>query len=874
MKRRKQILDELDADIREHIARETEDNIARGLVPEEARRRAFLKFGNPAQIKEDTRSVWKFIWLEQLTQDVRFAFRMLRKSPGFTAVAILTLALGIGANSSIFSLVNSILLRQLPYYDPQHLIALTGDSGWDDVFPEGAVVAMQARVKTMEIAAFSSTQKLNLTGVGEAVRLQGSAVSANLFSLLGVQPELGRFFAAGEDQPGRDNVVVVSDSLWRQKFSANPSILGSSVALEGVQRQIIGIMPPDFQLASSKSQFWIPLHLDARDVGAYWGGGFMPVIGRLRPGENLVQARAEIRALVPQLRRMFPWQMPEALWADAGVIPLQQSLVGNVSAKLLILLVAVAFVLLIASANVANLLLARAATRRREMAVRSALGASRLRIFRQLLIESTVLSGMGALLGLFLAVKSIQWLKAVLPANTPRLASISLDWRVVAFTAAIAILTGIVFGFAPALHASRTDLTESLKTGGQQSTAANPSRRLRDALAIAEISIAVLLVIGAGLLVRSLWALSHVNPGFRAESIISARVTPNETFCAQFNRCRDFYGELLARVRALPGVTDAAAVNMLPLKLENRAFAAEVEDHPRDPRQPAPVLLETAITPSYLRLMGIPLLSGREFTAADMANGAPPVALITAATANAFWPHQNAVGKHLRPVFDKPWITIVGVVGDVAEADLSSKWPDWVSGSIYEPYGNGRGKLLPTEMSIVVRTTGPQNGLAAEIAQAAASLNPEAPVSDVRTLQAIVSESMDAPRSTMSLFAIFAALALALGAIGIYGVVSYSVAQRTSEFGMRMALGAQKRDILRLILSHSGRIALVGITIGLAGAFAATRLMSSLLYGISASDPLTFAAVAILLASVTLAASYIPARRAMKVDPMVALRYE
>ena len=874
MKCRKQILDELDADIREHIARETEDNIARGLVPEEAHRRAFLKFGNPAQIKEDTRSVWKFIWLEQLTQDVRFAFRMLRKSPGFTAVAILTLALGIGANSSIFSLVNSILLRQLPYHDPQRLIALTGDSGWDDVFPEGAVVAMQARVKTMEIAAFSSTQKLNLTGVGEAVRLQGSAVSANLFSLLGVQPELGRFFAAGEDQPGRDNVVVVSDSLWRQKFSANPSILGSSVALEGVQRQIIGIMPPDFQLASSKSQFWIPLHLDARDVGAYWGGGFMPVIGRLRPGENLVQARAEIRALVPQLRRMFPWQMPEALWADAGVIPLQQSLVGNVSAKLLILLVAVAFVLLIASANVANLLLARAATRRREMAVRSALGASRLRIFRQLLIESTVLSGMGALLGLFLAVKSIQWLKAVLPANTPRLASISLDWRVVAFTAAIAILTGIVFGFAPALHASRTDLTESLKTGGQQSTAANPSRRLRDALAIAEISIAVLLVIGAGLLVRSLWALSHVNPGFRAESIISARVTPNETFCAQFNRCRDFYGELLARVRALPGVTDAAAVNMLPLKLENRAFAAEVEDHPRDPRQPAPVLLETAITPSYLRLMGIPLLSGREFTAADMANGAPPVALITAATANAFWPHQNAVGKHLRPVFDKPWITIVGVVGDVAEADLSSKWPDWVSGSIYEPYGNGRGKLLPTEMSIVVRTTGPQNGLAAEIAQAAASLNPEAPVSDVRTLQAIVSESMDAPRSTMSLFAIFAALALALGAIGIYGVVSYSVAQRTAEFGMRMALGAQRRDILRLILSHSGRIAFIGVSIGLVGAFAATRLMSSLLYGISASDPLTVAAVAILLASVTLAASYIPARRAMKVDPMVALRYE
>ena len=872
--RRQRVDIEIEEELRSHIEMRAADNIAAGMPPEEARRQAVLRFGSRAAMKERVIAADAQMFLDSLWQDLCYGLRMLRKSPGFTAVAILTLSLGIGANTAIFSLVNGILLRQLPYRQPQRLIALTGDSGWDDVFPQGAIVAMQDQLRTMDIAGFSSTEKLNLTGVGAAVRLQGTAVSANLFSLLGVQPELGRVFVTGEDQPGRDNILMLSDALWRQKFKADPNVIGHSVALEGVERFIVGVMPPDFQLASAKAQFWIPLHLDSRNAGSYWGGGFMPVVGRLRPGANLAQARSEIRALVPQLRRMFPWQMPDALWADAGAISLQQSIAGNVSAKLLLLLACVAFVLLIACANVANLLLARAATRHREMAVRSALGASCSRIFRQLLIESAVMSLMGASLGLFLAEEGIEWLKIILPPDTPRLSGVSLDWRVVGFTAAIAILTAIIFGFAPALQASKIDLTGSLKTGGQQSTASNASRRLRNSLVIAEIAVVALLVIGAGLLVRSLWALSHVNPGFRTESIISARVTPNENFCPHFDRCRNFYADLLARVRTLPGVADDAAVSMLPLKLENRAFAAEMEGRPRDPREPAPVLLETAITPGYLRLMGIPVIRGRAFIHADMAAGAPPVALVTAATANAFWPHQDAVGKHLRPVFDKPWITIVGVVGDVTEANLASKWSDWVSGAIYEPYGNGRGKLLPTEMTIVVRTQGPHKGLAEEIQNVAASLNPQAPVSEVRTMRTIVSESMAAPRSTMSLFAIFAALALALGAIGIYGVVSYSVAQRTGEFGMRMALGAQRRDILGLILGHALRTALIGVGIGLAGAFAATRLMVSLLYGISPTDPFTFAAVAIGVVSVALLASWLPARRAMKVDPMVALRYE
>jgi predicted permease len=812
--------------------------------------------------------------MRMLWQDLRYGMRALMRAPGFAAVAVLTLALGIGANTAIFSLVSGVLLRALPYRQPERLVSLTGGSGWDDVFPQGALVAMQANLRTMEVAGFSDTQELNLTGVGEAVRLEGAAVSANLFSLLGARPELGRVFVKGEDQRGKDNFVILSHALWEEKFKGDPAVMGHSVMLEGVSRQIVGVMPEGFQLGTQKEESWIPLDLDARNVGAYWGGGFMPVIGRLRNGVALEQARAEMRASVPKLRRMFPWQMPDALWADCSVISLEQGLVGSASNKLLILLGAIGLVLLIACVNVANLMLARAASRQREMAVRAALGAGRWRICRQLLTESVLLAMGGGALGLLLAMNGLAWLKAILPADTPRLASVTIDWRVLAFTAAIAILTGVIFGLAPALHASKIDLTESLKSGWQQSAAAK-SNCLRNALAIAEIALAVVLVIGAGLLVKSLWELAHVNPGFRTESVVTARVTPNEQFCAEFTRCQNFYNELLARARALPGVKDAAAASMLPLELLNRAFAADMEGRPRDPREPAPVVLETAITPDYLRVMGIPLLRGREFTDADMAPGASPVALVTAATARLYWPNENAVGKHLKPVFDKNWITIVGVVGDAEEADLAEKWPNWVAGSIYEPYGNGsRGKLLPTEMSLVVRTERNATGLAEAVRNAVAGLNPEAPVSDVKTISTVVSESMAAPRSTMSLFAVFAALALILGAIGIYGVISYSVAQRTPEIGIRMALGAQKRDVMRLVMGQGVWLALIGVVIGIAGALAATRLMSSFLFGVTATDPVTFGAVALLLLMVALGASFVPARRAMRLDPIKALRYE
>ncbi|HKN75091.1 MAG TPA: ABC transporter permease [Candidatus Acidoferrum sp.] len=865
---RSRMENEMDAELRFHLQSFADDLIRSGVPREESLRRARLEFGAIDRAKEECRESRGVRFTETLWQDIRYGARMLRKNPGFTAVAVLTLALGIGANSAIFSLVNGILLVGLPYPRAEQLVSVTG------AYPRGVVVAMREQIRTMDVAAYAEGHEFNLTGSGEAVRLSGTYVSAELFSILGAQAQLGRTFFPGEDLAGQDSFAILSYSLWADRFRSDPTILGRSIILEGVNREVIGVMPASFRFPSAKTQIWIPMHNDSRSVPDYWAGDFMPVVGRLRAGANLPQARAEILAFQSHAAALFPWQMPSSWNADVSVVPLQNGMVADVRVRLLMLLGAVGLVLLIACTNVANLMLSRAATREKEVAIRAAMGAGRHRILRQLLTESVLLASLGALLGLFLASKGLTLLKVLLPADTPRLLDVQLDWRVLLFTAALALLTGLAFGLAPALQSSRSALTESLKSGSR-GAASSVSQRLRSGLVIAEVAFAVLLVISAGLLIRSFWTLSHVNPGFRSEHILTARITPNESFCADASRCTTFYRSLLDQVQSIPGVRGAALVNTLPLdgRVAKRSF--DVENYVVPPGETSPLFWLNIVSPDYFRVMGIPLLFGRSFDRADLSGA--PVAVVTAETARRFWPNQVAVGKHIRLLEDNEWRTIVGVIPDVRAYDLQGNVPNWVGGTAYVLYNSAatlENKRVPAEMTIAIRTASDDSQIATMFRSAAANLNQEAPVSEVKSMQAVVSEAVSTPASTTSLFAVFAAVALVLGVIGIYGVLSFLVSKRTREIGIRIALGAQRRDVLWLVMKEGAKFSAAGIAFGLAGAFALTRLLSSELYGVSPADPLTFIGVALLMSVVTLLACYVPTRRALRVDPLTALRYD
>jgi putative ABC transport system permease protein len=634
-------------------------------------------------------------------------------------------------------------------------------------------------------------------------------------------------------------------------------------------------MPASFTFPSSKADFWVPLHNDPANVVAYWADDFMPVIGRLRPGFTMAQAHAEVRFFQANVFALFPWKMPETWNADVSVVPLQNGMVSDVRARLLMLLGAVATVLLIACANVANLTLSRAATREKEMSIRSALGAERQRIVRQLLTESLLLASLGGVLGLVFAKAGLALLKVTLPPDTPRLAGVHLDWRVLLFTAGLTVLTGFFFGIAPALQSSRAAITDALKSGGR-GAAVSVSQRLRGALAVAEVGFAVLLIISAGLLIRSFWALSHVDPGFRAEKLLTARITPNQSFCADPARCLSFYRNVLEEVNSSPGVSGAALVNTLPLNGRVAKRSLDVENYVVPPGQTSPLFWLNVVSPDYFKVMGISMLAGNSFTPADE-TGNPPTAIVTASTARRFWGEKNAIGKHVRFVGETEWRTVVGVIADVRAYDLQKTIPDFFNGAAYVPYSpksTVEGGRVPAEMTIALRTASDSSRIESTLHRIVTGLNPDVPVSEVKTMDAVVSEAVSTPASTTSLFVTFAALALVLGVIGIYGVLSFLVSRRTREIGIRVALGAQRRSVLWLVMKEGARFSLTGIALGLAGAFVVTRLLSSELYGVSALDPLTFGGVAVLMALVTMVACYVPARRAMAVDPLIALRYE
>jgi len=811
--------------------------------------------------------------METLLQDLHYGLRMLAKSPGFTAVAIIALTLGIGANSAIFSVVNSVLLRSLPYQNADQLVMIWGKLPGHGVDQMGASAPefMDYREQTQafeHIAAYYSTS-FNLTGGAEPERITATLVSASLFPALGVRPALGRDFLPEEDQHGRGQVAILSHGLWQRRFGSDPAIIGQALTLNGQPYAVIGIMPAGFQFLNPETELWVPVaftphQLSEDERGSHW----LNVLARLKPGVTLQQARTEMDAIARRIQQQHRKNYSDESGWGVIVEPLHETVVGNVRSSLLILLGVVGFVLLIACANVANLLLARASVRQKEIAIRAALGANRFRLIRQMLTESILLSLIGASLGILLTLWANDLLVALKPQNLPRLAEVGIDSRVLWFTFAVSLLTGALFGLAPALQTSKPNLNESLKEGGR-TTGSVGRHRLRSILVISEVALALVLLIGAGLMIKSLYRLQQFSPGFNPANVLTMRLSLPQSKYSQPHHQRAFFESLLKRVETLPGVQSASAVNSLPLSRTGNRRNFSIEG-----RGDMKLNVEFRMaSPDYFRSMGIPLMKGRFFTERDR-EGAPGVVIVNESLARIFFPEEDPLGKRikvgsLRGPF--PWLSIVGVVGDVKHDGLDAEAPPEMYVSYLQPLLQNFG--IPP-MFLVVRSADDPLNLIAAVQSEVLALDKNQPVYRVATMDQLVSSSMAERRFQMILFGIFAAIALLLAAIGIYGVISTTVAQRTHEIGIRVALGARSSDVMRLVVGQGMALALIGVAAGLAGALALTRLMSMLLFGVSTTDPATYASIAMLLMIVALLACYIPARRATKVDPMVALRYE
>jgi putative ABC transport system permease protein len=862
---RRRLERELEEELRFHLEMRAESLRASGLPPAEAGAAAARRFGRAAAVKELCREAWQFASLETLAQDVRYAVRSLVRSPGFTAAAVVSLALGIGGNAAMFSLVSAVLLRPLPYREADRLVRLTGS------YPRGAVVALQERSRTMEIAGASGDLGMNLAAGGHTLRVSASIASENLFDLLGRGAALGRGLAAGDSVPGRDQVVVLGHGLWQSVFGGDPAVVGRTIEIDGAPREVVGVMPEGFAFPSSATQLWLPLRLDPTAPDAYWGFGWMPVIGRLRPGATTAGAHAELRALVPQVAALFPFRADS--WnQDAAVRPLQADLVQDVRQKLLVLQGAVALVLLIACANVASLLLARAAARRREIALRAALGASRARIVRQLLTESVALALAGGLGGVALAHLLVAGLRA-LPGGDAGGAAVGLDGAVLAFATVLSVACGLLFGVVPALTTSRVDLAGEVKAGSVRH-AGPGTTRVRGFFIAAEVALAVVLSVGAGLLVRTLSQLARVEPGFAAGEALAVRVSPNPSACAQAADCVALYDDLLRRALSVPGVRGAAAASASPLAAAQPLLPVEIEGQPPVlPGAPVPLLWAGGVTPGYFDVMRIPVLRGRAFTDADRADSAA-VVVVSAATARRYWPAQDPLGKTLRVMWEPHRRTVVGVVGDVRQYALSGRQPGEITGAFYMPYPQAveLDRRIPRAMTLFARAAGDPAAAAAALREALSVRGAALSIGDVRALASDVSSSVQEPRALTWLFAAFAAGALSLAAIGTYGLVSYSAAQRTYEIGVRIAIGASRRQVFALVMGESVRLVGVGLLAGLAAALALGRGLSPFLYGVSAADPATFAGVGALLLLTALVAGFLPGRRAAAVDPARALR--
>jgi predicted permease len=801
--------------------------------------------------------------MDTLVQDIRYSIRMLIKKPGFAAIAIIALALGIGANTAIFSVVNAVLLRPLPFNEPDRIVQV-----WPNKYNTSASKAEFVEIKreslSFEDIAAYSRWSFTLTGRDEPLKIEGARVTSSFFSLLGVNAALGRTLSPEEDQPGHERVIILSHDFWQRQFGADQNIIGQSVTLGGHPHEIIGVMPQGFVFPSDNPAMWVPAPINQSDANDFTAG-YLTMIGRLKPGVSPGQARQEVSQIAQAARAKFP-RTSDDYGVNASIRPLQKEMVGDVKPALLMLLGAVGFVLLIACANVANLQLARSVSRRKEIAIRTALGAGRRRVVRQLLTESIVLACMGGIAGLLLALWLTTALVGILPESTPRLNEVTIDAQVLGFTMLAALFAGVLFGLAPALHASKADLQLALKEGGAKSSS-GAGGRLRNVLVVSEIALVLMLSIGAGLLIKSFWRLQQVNPGFEAESVLSLQLAPPISSYSDHPSRRAFYHEVISRVASLPGIGAAGAIHLLPMGGSNWNPGLKVEDHPLPEGATLPNVDWRVVTPDYFRAMGIPLIKGRVFTEADDEN-APGMAIINETLARRYWPGEDPVGKRISSGFEQSkWVVIVGVVGDVKHHGLDSQ----TRLEMYRPYDQSP---FPSTMTLMVRANSDPQLLTAAIRQEVWAVDGDVPIAEVQLMSQVVYKSLAGRRSTMILLVALAAAALILGAVGIYGVISYSVTQRTHEIGIRMALGAGSRSVLRLVIGQGLKLTLIGVAIGVAGATVATRLMEGLLFGVSATDALTFAVVSALMIGVALTACAVPARRATKVDPMVALRYE
>jgi putative ABC transport system permease protein len=874
---------EMDAELRFHVEAYAEDLVRRGVARPEALRRARLEFGGIENAKEECREARGVHFAETLLQDLRYGARTMLRSPGFTVTAVLALALGIGANTAIFSVVNAVLLRPLPYDQPDRLLQVWHTPP-QKAFPGVPTFAVSPanfldwrnQNHSFEGMSAYGFGRYTLTGSGRPEAIRMVAATVGLFSILRAQPLLGRGFLAGEDEPGHEHEVVLSYGLWRSYFAGNPDIVGKNIQLNAQAFTVVGVMRPEFDFPilsdpGSRAQMWKPLAWTDQER-AIRGDHNYAVIARLKDGVTLRQAQAELDGISNRLAQDYP--NDNKGWG-AIAIPLRDDLVGDVRPALLILLGAVALVLLIACANVANLVLARALSRRKEVAVRTALGATRRRLLQQVISETLLLAFAGGTLGLLLAHYSLIVLVKFLVQWLPRAGEIALDGWVLAFTLSISLLTGFAAGLLPALRMAQADLNQALKQGLGRTAADSGGGRTRNVLVVAEVALSLVLLIGAGLLIRSLWVLRSVNPGFDPHGVVTMNVSiPTGKFTVPAQQI-NYYGRVLDRLRVLPGVQSAGLIDSLPLSDDGSHQPIAIEGRPAAAMADLPEVEVRLISPGYMSAMHIPLLNGRDIDDSDAAGRAGAV-LISESMAKFFWPREDPIGKRLTLYFF-PELTrvVVGVVADVKISAMNEAQPQ---PTLYYPLAQmaaPRGESWQSfGMKLAVRTNAAPWSLVPAITNSVRAIDTEVPLLNIRTLDDSVSASLSLARFTMLLLGAFAGLALLLAVVGIYSVMSYSVSRRTNEIGIRVALGASRGNVLLLIVRQALLLALIGAAIGIVGALALSRLMASQLYGVRPTDPATFVSVAGLLLMVSLVASYIPARRAMRVDPMTALRYE